>query len=112
MVATRAIASPLIDAAAKKIDYRDSVTVRRYIEAEAGGPVTPHRYSPNGNPWLVRMEHDLLIHRLAAVVVGERSHRYRGVRQSRGRIGRDAPVVASTTVSDTIEPHATNPLTR
>jgi hypothetical protein len=57
MVATRAIASLLIDGVAKKIDVRDSVTVRRYIEAEAGGPVTLHRYSPNGNLWLVMMEH-------------------------------------------------------
>jgi hypothetical protein len=57
MVATRSIADLLIDAVAKKIDPRDSVTVRRYIEAEAGGPVTLHRYSPNGNLWLVTMEH-------------------------------------------------------
>ena len=57
MVATRSIATLLIDAAAKKIDVRDSATVRRYIEAEAGGPVTLHRYDPNGNLWLVLMEH-------------------------------------------------------
>lgn len=57
MVALRAIAALLVDAAARKIDVRDSTTVRRYIEAEAGGPVTLHRYSPNGNLWLVMMEH-------------------------------------------------------
>jgi hypothetical protein len=57
MVALRSIAGLLIDAAAKKIDPRDSVTVRRYVEAEAGGPVSMHRYSPNGNLWLLRMEH-------------------------------------------------------
>ena len=57
MVATRAIATLLIDAAAKKIDVRDSATVRRYIEAEAGGPVSLRRYDPNGNLWLVLMEH-------------------------------------------------------
>ena len=57
MVALRAVATLLIDAAARKIDVRDSVTVRRYIEAEAGGPVTLHRYHPGGNLWLMRMEH-------------------------------------------------------
>jgi hypothetical protein len=57
MVSTRAIAELLIDAVAKKIDVRDSATVRRYIEKEAGGPVRLHRYSPNGNQWLVLMEH-------------------------------------------------------
>jgi len=57
MVATRSIANLLIDAAAGKIDMRDSATVRRYVEAEAGGPVTLRRYSPTGNLWLVTMEH-------------------------------------------------------
>ena len=57
MVATRSIAALLVDAAAKKIDVRDSATVRRYVEAEAGGPVSLHRYDPNGNLWLVLMEH-------------------------------------------------------
>jgi len=57
MVATRSIATLLVDAAAKKIDVRDSATVRRYIEAEAGGPVSLHRYDPSGNLWLVLMEH-------------------------------------------------------
>ena len=57
MVATRSIATLLMDAAAKKIDVRDSATVRRYIEAEAGGPVRLHRYDSKGNLWLVLMEH-------------------------------------------------------
>ena len=57
MVATRAIANLLIDAKAGKIDVRDSVTVRRYVEEEAGGPVTLRRYDPKGNLWLVTMEH-------------------------------------------------------
>ena len=57
MVATRSIANLLIDAAAGKIDVRDSATVRRYIETEAGGPVTLHRYDPNGKLWLVMLEH-------------------------------------------------------
>ena len=57
MVTTRAIASLLVDAVAKKADPRDSATVRRYLEAEAGGPVRMHRYDPRGNQWLVLMEH-------------------------------------------------------
>jgi Protein of unknown function (DUF3798) len=57
MVAIRSIAALLVDAAAHKIDARDSATVRRYVEAEAGGPVTLHRYDPNGNLWLMTMEH-------------------------------------------------------
>ena len=57
MVTTRAIASLLVDAVAKKADPRDSATVRRYFEAEAGGPVRMHRYDPRGNQWLVLMEH-------------------------------------------------------
>jgi len=57
MVALRAVANLLIDAAAKKIDIRDSVTVQKYIEAEAGGPVSLRRYDPAGNLWLMRMEH-------------------------------------------------------
>src|SRR5262245_9794186 len=57
MVATRSIATLLIDAQAKKIDLRDSSTVYRYVEAEAGGPVSLRRYDPNGNVWLLRMEH-------------------------------------------------------
>ena len=57
MVSTRTITTLLVDAAAKKADPRDSATVQRYFEAEAGGPVKIHRYSPHGNIWLVLMEH-------------------------------------------------------
>lgn len=57
MVSTRAIAALLVDAVAKGIDVRDSVTVQKYLEAEAGGPVRLHRYRPDGNHWLVLMEH-------------------------------------------------------
>ena len=57
MVSTRAIANLLIDAVGKGIDVRDSATVHRYIEAEAGGPVRIQRYDPDGNHWLVLMEH-------------------------------------------------------
>ncbi|MGH7740544.1 MAG: DUF3798 domain-containing protein [Candidatus Eiseniibacteriota bacterium] len=57
MVSTRAIATLLVDAVDKKADPRDSLTVKRYFEAEAGGPVRLHRYSPNGNQWLVLLQH-------------------------------------------------------
>ncbi|HTM57742.1 MAG TPA: DUF3798 domain-containing protein [Candidatus Udaeobacter sp.] len=57
MVSTRAITTLLVDAAAKKADPRDSATVHRYFEAEAGGPVRIRRYDRTGNLWLVLMEH-------------------------------------------------------
>jgi hypothetical protein len=57
MVATRAIANLLVDVAAGKADAKDSTTVHRYIEEEAGGPVSIRRYDPKGNLWLMRMEH-------------------------------------------------------
>ena len=57
MVSIRAITTLLVDAEAKKADAHDSATVRRYFEAEAGGPVRMHRYRPDGNLWLVLMEH-------------------------------------------------------
>ena len=57
MVATRAIATLLADAVAGKADFKDSSTVHRYVEAEAGGPVRLRRYDPSGNLWLVLMEH-------------------------------------------------------
>jgi hypothetical protein len=57
MVCTRAIASLLVDAVDHKADPRDSLTVKHYLEAESGGPVKLHRYSPNGNQWLVLLEH-------------------------------------------------------
>lgn len=57
MVSTRAITTLLVDAAAGKADLRDSATVHRYVEAEAGGPVKLRRYRPDGNLWLLLMEH-------------------------------------------------------
>jgi len=57
MVSTRAITTLLVDAESHKADPRDSATVLKYFEAEAGGPVRLHRYKPNGNIWLVLMEH-------------------------------------------------------
>jgi hypothetical protein len=57
MVAIRAFTNLLVDAVDKKADYHDSTTVRRYIEAEAGGPVRLRKYSPTSNQWLVVMDH-------------------------------------------------------
>jgi hypothetical protein len=57
MVAIRAFTNLLVDAVDKKVDYHDSTTVRRYIEAEAGGPVRLRKYSPTSNQWLVVMDH-------------------------------------------------------
>ena len=57
MVCTRAIATLLVDAEDHRANARDSLTVKRYLEAEAGGPVEVRRYSPNGNLWLVRLPH-------------------------------------------------------
>lgn len=57
MVAIRAFTDLLVDAVDKKADFRDSTTVRKYLEAEAGGPVRLRKYDPNGNQWLVVLDH-------------------------------------------------------
>ena len=57
MVAIRAFADLLVDAVDKKVDFRDSVTVKRYLEKEAGGPVLLRKYDPTGNQWLVVLDH-------------------------------------------------------
>ncbi len=57
MVAIRAITELLVDTMAKKADYHDSTTVRKYFETEAGGPVKLRKYDPKGNQWLVVMDH-------------------------------------------------------
>jgi len=57
MVAIRAFTSLLVDAVDKKTDFRDSTAVQRYLEAEAGGPVKIHKYDPQGNQWLVVLDH-------------------------------------------------------
>jgi Protein of unknown function (DUF3798) len=56
MVTIRAFASLLVDAADKKADCRDSATVARYLEVEAGGPVRLRRHG-KGNQWLVLLDH-------------------------------------------------------
>ena len=56
-VAIRAFASLLVDAADRKADLRDSVTVARYLAAEAGGPVRLRRYDAAGNQWLMLLDH-------------------------------------------------------
>jgi len=57
MVSERAFANLLVDAVDKKADFRDSVTVRKYFEAEAGGPVKLRKYDPKGNQWLLVLDH-------------------------------------------------------
>lgn len=57
MVSIRAFTNLLVDAVDKKADYRDSSTVRRYLEAEAGGPVKLRKYDAKGNQWLVVLDH-------------------------------------------------------
>ncbi|MGH7740542.1 MAG: DUF3798 domain-containing protein [Candidatus Eiseniibacteriota bacterium] len=57
MVAIRAFTNLLVDAVDKKADYRDSSTVVRYFDAEAGGPAQMRKYDEKGNQWLVVMDH-------------------------------------------------------
>ena len=55
-VAIRAITKLLVDATDRKADARDSLTVRRYLETEAGGPVVVmHRHNAGGNQWIVEL---------------------------------------------------------
>ena len=51
-----AITRLLVDAADRKADARDSVTVLHYLEAEAGGPVQMHRHRAGGNQWIVEVD--------------------------------------------------------
>ena len=55
-IAIRATTRLLVDAADKKADVRDSLTVQRYLEREAGGPVRLHRYDASGNQWLMVLD--------------------------------------------------------
>jgi hypothetical protein len=57
MVTIRAFTDLLVDAVDKKADFRDSTTVLRYLEREAGGPVKMRKYDPKGNQWLVVLDH-------------------------------------------------------
>ena len=57
MVSIRAFTDLLVDAVDKKADFRDSTTVERYLEKEAGGPVKLRKYDPKGNQWLVVLDH-------------------------------------------------------
>jgi hypothetical protein len=56
-LAERAMANLLVDAVDRKADPRDSSTVLRYLEAEAGCPVHIRRYGPGGNQWLITLDH-------------------------------------------------------
>ena len=57
MVTERAFAKLLVDAVDKKADFHDSLTVQKYFEAEAGGPVKLRKYDPKGNQWLLVLDH-------------------------------------------------------
>ncbi len=57
MVSIRAFTDLLVDAVDKKVDFRDSTSVRQYLEREAGGPVKLRKYDPKGNQWLVVLDH-------------------------------------------------------
>jgi hypothetical protein len=57
MVSIRAFTNLLVDAVDKKADFRDSTTVRKYVETEAGGPVLLRKYDAKGNQWLVVLPH-------------------------------------------------------
>ena len=57
MVAIRAFTDLLVDAVDHKADFHDSTTVLRYLEREASGPVRMRKYAPNGNQWLVVLDH-------------------------------------------------------
>jgi hypothetical protein len=57
MVSIRAFTNLLVDAVDKKADFRDSTTVRKYVEIEAGGPVLLRKYDAKGNQWLVVLPH-------------------------------------------------------
>lgn len=58
MVALRAMTNLLVDAVAKKADYRDSTTVEKYLEAECkNSPVKLRKYDPKGNQFLVILDH-------------------------------------------------------
>ncbi len=57
MVAIRALATLLADAADEKASCGDSTTVSKYLQGEAGGPVRLRRYDARGNQWLVLLDH-------------------------------------------------------
>jgi hypothetical protein len=58
MVSTRAITNLLVDSVEGKADYRDSTTVRRYLEAECNNsPVTLRKYDSKGNQYLTLLNH-------------------------------------------------------
>ena len=56
-VAMRAMGSLMLDALDQKADPNDSATVRRYLEAEARGPLRMRRGHPGANQWLIVLDH-------------------------------------------------------
>jgi hypothetical protein len=57
ITAIRAVTELLVEAAEHRADPRDSLTVRRFFEREAGPGFRMRRYSPNTNQWLFVMDH-------------------------------------------------------
>ena len=55
-VAMRAMGSLMLDALDQKADPHDSATVRRYLEAEARGPVRMRRSRPGANQWMILLD--------------------------------------------------------
>jgi hypothetical protein len=58
MVALRAAANLLVDAADGKIDYKDPTVVQKYLQDEAGAPVRIRKYDETaGNQYLILLDH-------------------------------------------------------
>ena len=56
-VTMRAMGSLMLDALDQGTNPRDSATVNRYLEREAGAPVHMRRARPGANQWLILLDH-------------------------------------------------------
>jgi len=58
MVAIRAMTNLLVDAVDKKADFKDTATVQKYLQDEAGAGVKLHKYDEQkGNQYLMLLDH-------------------------------------------------------
>ena len=58
MVAIRAVANLLVDAVDKKADFKDTATVQKYLQDEAGTAVKIRKYDEHkGNQYLILLDH-------------------------------------------------------
>jgi hypothetical protein len=58
MVCIRAVTDMLVDAVDKKADFKDTATMKRYLEKESGGAVRIRKYDEKvGNQYLIVLEH-------------------------------------------------------